>query len=165
MGRRTRKFSSGGKNYLWAAVLVGQNIPNSPSFGGKLVQDTDWATHGGQQKATVLAIRGWLATKAVGTSSATAHMFIGVGDEDEAASQASPILAQTYIDEDIMWTGGASKAAGALSDGDIGYFEINIKAKRKIRSGQEVRLVTEASVVSQIALHGILRTLLLLNSG
>jgi len=63
-----------------------------------------------------------------------------------------------------MMTGGWSKPVGANSPSAHHMEQINVKAKRKIKSGTDCRIVLSASVDGEIVVTGILRALLLLNN-
>ncbi len=160
--RRTSKHTSGGKNYVWTVVRIGRALSTTVS-SDILVADADWNSNASQNKATILAVRGYLNFRSIGTSDADCKYYIGTQDEDLTVL-ASPDTAGTYVDEDIMYTNGIGKGAGAVEAVQLYLDVFNIKAKRKLRTGMELRLIARASANSQIQVAGIIRTLLLLNN-
>ncbi len=168
----TRRGRSGGRavarakgSFIWTAVDMGNNDVLTTPFGFNIVEDADWVAHAGQQSGTLMSIRGWLsASRQAGTAADILEMYIAVIDEDESATGASvdPASVATYTGEDILWTGGAS-FPGAASDSGFRsqpvVWDINVKARRKIRSGKEVRLQV-TTTVGEIALSGFLRALI-----
>jgi len=161
--RQHRSAGRRGKNYVWTAVRMGAALSTVVSVN-RLVEDSDWDTSAGQASGTIVAIRGYLCLRAIGVNDATANWYIGITDDD-ITSFPSPDTIATYTDSDIMYTSGIGSAAGALSDGYIHFEVIDIKAKRKIKAGTDLVLVMRASANSQIQVSGIIRTLILKNSG
>ena len=160
--RARRSSSKGDKNYVWTAVRINRVIALTPSED-LLVTDTDWSADGGQRSATVIAIRGYLTFANVGVAAAYAQWYMGVADAD--ITPESPDLVDTYVDEDIMYTGGVLKSAAGAAGDNLYSTIIDVKAKRKIKTGMNLRLILEASSASEIQVTGIIRTLLLLNAG
>ena len=158
--RFARSSRAKGK-YIWSSILLENfNVPVTPA-GADIVIGTDFAAHSGREGVTLMAIRGWLAyTAQAGTSNDTLMEFIGVFDEDEATATIDPALAGTYVDEDILWTGGWFKqTATDIGSRQGGFEQINVKARRKIHTGQEVRLIM-TTTNDQIQISGVLRGLL-----
>ena len=110
-----------------------------------------------------MAIRGWLScTAQTGTGGDTITMFIAVVDEDESPTGASldPALAGSYIDEDILWTGGWTKQEATNSGSRASHWqEINIKARRKLHTGQAIRWQM-TTTNDEIQVSGVMRALL-----
>ena len=164
-GRKVYSRSSRAKGkYIWTVVfLEAFNVPATP-VGADICIGTDFAAHSGREGCTLMAIRGWLSFCAqAGTGQDVLSAFIAVVDEDESSVGASldPALVGTYTDEDILWTGGFSKGPATT---DVGFGptfteQINIKARRKIHTGQEVRLQL-TTMNDEIQASGILRALL-----
>ncbi len=163
MANRRGRASRTKNNYVWSVVSVNRAILTTVT-SENLVQDSDWNPSGGQKRATIIAVRGYLMMRAVGVLVSDCHMYLGIMDEDVATSP-DPALAATYVDEDIMWTGGFCKSPGAQDARQLFHMDINIKAKRKIRSGQELRLNSIGTNASELRLIGILRTLMIVNNG
>ena len=88
-------------------------------------------------------------------------MFCYVTLMDEDAPVAAADLVQTYTDEDILWTGGgAMTVTDTNATGIVVDMPIDIKAMRKMRRGQELRLVvTNPSATVQVA-NFVIRALL-----
>ena len=160
--RHTRSFSSGGKNYMWAAARIGRNIPTTTSRD-LLVADSDWNVTGGSKSCTIIAMRGYLSFRSLGTTTGDAKWYIGKLDKD--ATAADPDVVDTYVEEDIMYTGGLNKGAGAVDAVQLHHEFIDVKAKRRIKSGTDIILASSALVTTQVRMDGIIRTLLLLNNG
>jgi len=162
MARRSRKFSNGGKNYVWVAARIRQDI-STVVQSDLIVTATDWSVGSAQRSATIIAMRGWLSFANEGILSTTMAMYIDVADADTPSLDPNDV--DTYIEASIMWTHGMFKSAGAIS-GIVQLADrvIDVKAKRKITSGDNCRLITSASVVDEIQVFGIIRTLLLLNN-
>ena len=160
--RARRSSSRGDKNYVWTAVRVNR-VLGLVATEDLLVTDTDWSADGGQRSATVIAIRGYLTFANVGAAAAYGQWYMGVADADIVPE--SPDLVDTYVDEDIMWTGGVLKSAAGADGDNLLTVDVDVKAKRKIKTGMNLRLIMEASSASEIQVSGIIRTLLLLNAG
>jgi len=158
-----RRGSRAKGKYIWSSILLEAfNVPATP-VGADIVIGTDFAAHSGREGVTLMAIRGWLSWVAqVGTGQDVCMCYMAVVDEDEASTAVSldPASVAVYTDEDILWTGGFS----AQSTTDVGSKEqhvetINVKARRKIHTGQEVRLIMTTSN-DEIQISGVLRALL-----
>ncbi len=163
--RAKRGFTSrGGKNYLWTVVIFSEVMGTASTAKVPLVADSDWVGAAGQPSATVVAIRGYIATHAISSSTASVgRWYIGKLDKDIAVPE-SPALADTYVNEDIMYTGGVAKALGSVESRQLSHEIIDIGAKRRIKGGTEIIMAHRASVTNEITISGLLRTLLLLNA-
>ena len=161
--RRSRSFVRGKKNYTWTSIRIGSSLGTTiANFA--IVNDADWVAAAGQQGGTILAIRGWFDIVGTGTADSNTHMYIGTVDED-VTTFADPNSAATYVDEDIMWTGGAGKGGMSAIEGQpIARFDIDIKAKRKIKAGTSLILSATCNVDDDTRIIGILRTLILKGS-
>jgi len=163
MARSKRHFKGkGGQNYIWTATLINFGITTTSTILN-LVASSDYDAAGGQMTATVLAIRGYLAFRAEGTNAMDVAYYVGMLDEDITSPQ-SPASVSTYVSEDIMWTGGFNKGAGAVEARQLWHEELNIKAKRKIKSGMNVNLIIRGTASSQADITGVVRCLLLMNA-
>jgi len=166
--RITRAFTKPNNNYVWAVILgEGITVPvDTAPLILDLVADADWTAIAGQKTATVMAIRGWMSFVSIGVAFSAGKWYCGTQDEDIITGAGiSPATVGTYVDEDIMWTGGWDKPAVVTDTGLMHHEVIDIKAKRKIQTATEVRMVLGASATNQIAVSVVLRTLLKLNSG
>ena len=161
MARRSRGASAKGKSLVWTSVATANEDVSDATQELDIVQSADWNVAAGRKSATLLSIRGYITMRRALANRSDVLMYIAKYDEDETS--ASPLLASTYVDEDILWTGGYSNPPG----GNIPYtMEINIKAKRRISSGDDIRLVfIEDGVTNTMFLTCVLRALINTNNG
>ena len=143
--RRARPSRKSGA-LIWATVLNSDStiLPGATKTGTDIVSDSDWTTVGGQERATILRIRGWFSvtTVPVGalTDSGPIFAYVGMYDADELFISAA--VAGTYSDEDIMATWGHVFPYYTIGDPGKSWTErVDIKAMRKIRTGQDLRFV------------------------
>ncbi len=166
--KSTTRFSKGGKNYIWTVVLaqgVTVSIDSLPSIF-PIVSDSDWSANAGAATATILAVRGYVNITSIGTSFSSTKWYIGKQDKDIVTGTGiDPSVAQIYVDEDIMYTGGWDKPPGAVADSQVCHEIVDVKAKRKLQKGVDLRLVIGTSTVSQTAVSLVLRALLQINNG
>ena len=161
---RSRSFSRQKGRFIWTSVLFeGFNVPITP-VSSNIVEDADWTAVAGNTGATLMAIRGWWSAQGqTGTGNDSLLMLIALVDADIASTSTSldPAAVATYTDEDVLWTGGWTKAqvteVGVRAGS--GQVEVNIKARRKIRSGQEIRLC-QTTTNDEIGFSGVFRALL-----
>jgi len=157
----------GPKNNLWTVVLSNQvSVVSGAQTRHQIVGSTDWlrGVVGGSERATILRVRGYVSfSPKILTGTIAGGAFLGyvtVVDED-VAIDASPLLASTYIDEDILWTRGESFPFEDAGDGVRSVnWDIDIKAMRKIRIGQELRFVWTNSSPGTVSVTLALRALL-----
>ncbi len=151
-------------NNVWSVVILDWiSVAASGFTQADIVSPSDWERAGaGMERATVLTIRGWVSYAAkqalADVNPNNVFQYIGVQDEDIATSP-SPTAASTYTEEDIMWTGGHVFPFES-SDGSSRTIEFNVKAQRRITSGQDVRHVLEVGSGSGITLSGVIRALI-----
>ena len=150
------------KNYVWTAVRVELDLnTSSPILGADIVTAAEWRS-AGYETATLLAIRGWLsATPLDGTATEHTSMALITKKSNETAFSATdPNVVATYVDEDILWTGGYT--APNQSEAISRYFDVNVKTKRRITVNDEIRIVfSETTTISPQATRwvGVLRAL------
>jgi len=161
-GRANRGARVRGLN-TWTSILaleVALVAGSNTQFD--VVNDTDWVPSSGTAKATLLRIRGWLnMVSKVGSGSfagGALFAYIGVFDEDTASPAAN--LVSTYVDEDILWTGGVQFPFLDSGAADAYRLDVDVKAQRKIRNGEEVRLVVTNNLVVPVDISFLLRGLL-----
>ena len=141
MGRRYttagRAFSRGPKNNIWS-VVTQQDTALAADTNDELniVDGADWTGSAGAESATLLRIRGYLGVAPDAATDGAFQWYIARFDND--AASPSPTLPATYVDEDILATGGYQFEASA---GNAKMWEIDVKAMRRIGVGDEVRLV------------------------
>jgi len=148
-------------NLLWTAVLGTASDITAATSTFAIVADGDWQRGSGQSSATLLAIRGYMTIYSIGVLESDVKAYIQLVDED-AASEA-PVSVGTYVSEDILWTGGFAKGDSSATGSNFHHEVFNVKAKRRMKNGQEVRLVIRASVASQFRVSLIMRGLLKLD--
>ncbi len=145
-------------------------LATSPTgIGALIVDSTDFTTAAGRSEVTLVGIRGWLSIATSNTSSPdTLYMSIVKKDQDESSTAApmNPSALLHYIDEDILWTAGflspALQTAAGIRPG-LGYLEVNVKAKRKLATGQDISLQIASSAGSAQTVSGVLRAVMLIN--
>jgi len=154
-----RPASRGAKSkYLWTSALILNSTITSGVTETDIVAPADWERGATSfERATLVAIRGWLSVFPIAAGSETIFMYIGLYDQDEGGSLAD--IVATYQTEDILWTGGHGQFA-AQSTLPPRAFDINVKANRKITSASEVRLVRTGNAGSQFQVSGVLRGLI-----
>ncbi len=156
--------SRGPKNNVWAVVLADEvPVASLASVSFNIVQDSDWQGGTGQERGTILRIRGWLSVNNKTTTGVRPDgaWFAYVTVQDEDAAVASPIDPQSYIDEDILWTGGGQfTATDTNATGHVTEINIDIKTMRKIRVGQQCRLAVFNASGGTMNVSHVLRALL-----
>ena len=155
-------------NYVWATVLAeGVTVPvDTAALILPIVIDADWTAVAGQKTATIMAVRGWMSFVGIAVGFESSKWYCGTQDEDVVTGAAiNPGAVGTYVDEDIMYTGGWDKPAVVTDTGLFYHEEINIKVKRKIKTATELRMILGAGSGGRIAVSVVLRALLKLNSG
>ncbi len=158
---RRRPGKTGPKNQVWANVLLnGVAVDDSPVIGSNIVQSSDWALGNAAERATLLRIRGALVVRK-GVSLAATEMMacIVVMDEDIASGAVEPWLIGTYADEDVLWTATIATPATGASDGWSGHIPVDVKAMRRITSGQDVRILLQTNATVNVVVSGLLRGL------
>jgi len=170
MARRRRKSGRGSSynkesNQIWTVIQIDAGLVAATPWNiFNVVQDSDWSVTGGGRKGTLKAIRGWLAVSQVGTAGSDFQGYFTHKDEDVVSGASlDPFVSGTYVDEDILFTLGGSFPGSAVDQAGIRNYEINVKSKRKIKSGTTVSLVMAATALTQIHVVGILRGLIQLN--
>ena len=154
----------GPKNNVWTTVLMDDIVVATLGAAPfNIVQDTDWQAGAGQERATILRIRGWISVHNKTTTGVrpdgTWFAYICVLDEDAASSDASDPA--TYADEDILWTdGGQFTVTDTNASGEVSYRRIDVKSMRKIRVGQQCRLVFQNSSTGDMQISGTVRALM-----
>ena len=158
MARRTRgvRASRGPKNNIWSVVLLENVTVSTGVVEANVLESAEWqGAMTSFQHATILRVRGWLSVASLAATSATNTFTaaIYVVDEDDAA--LAPNNALLYTDEDVLWTAGFT----ATGPGNKGQnFDVDIKAMRRINSGQEMRL-TMVAAANGFLVGGAIRAL------
>jgi len=163
MNRRTGR-------YIWSAILFDEVEMTTTPQGFPIVNSGDFGAQAGSKEVTLMGIRGWLqlGQKDNGTVASTTYLGIVKKDDDESTSGASqdPSNIEFYIDEDILWTGGWYDPALATNVGNKPtgpYIEVNVKSRRKLKTGQAINLSVVNTTGVLVHLSGVLRAIMLSN--
>jgi len=166
---RKRNFAvrRGPKNNLWTVILSANDVTATLATSAQpIVASSDWrrGSATSAEMATLLRIRGWVTMvpdQVAGVhSTGSWFSYIMVVDEDAASPPASSV--STYGDEDVIWTsGGAFAETSATQAPVVDRTFIDVKAMRRIKSGQEVRHVmtnlTDGNVLQSNVIRALLR--------
>jgi len=165
VGKRSARSSKRSGQFAWAAARDGGTLVTTTQDTDLLSIGTDWAVIS-SQRATLMSIRGWIGFTAVSlTPVCTISCFIIKVDSNIALTDASvnPSTIQNYVDEDVLWTGqwrSSGQITGAVEAPGHVLFEINVKAMRKLRADDDIRLVTVSNVSNCVHKTALLRTLI-----
>ncbi len=166
MARRnfTRAAKRGPKNNVWTVVLLQETaLAASGQQQSNIVQQSDWSVNGGE-RATILTIRGYISVSAQNATTPLLEggvlWYIGLNDND-IVTPAAPETAATYVNEQILTTGGHifPEVAGGFTRESMDW-EINVKTKRTIQSGTNVVMVMANRTSDEIKTTAVLRCLL-----
>jgi len=168
-GRSGRGARKSGKNVVWATIL-NENVTvlaGATKTGTDIVSDLDWTVISGARRGTIMRVRGWYSVQPVPTAGVyqggSVMAYVGVYDKDELSVPA--VLPNTYIDEDIMATWGHQFPEVATGDHPATWGEvIDIKAMRKIRTGQELRFVLTNAMTDPLLISLVIRALVKIDS-
>ncbi len=161
MANQRRRAAKSKKDLTWTAVATAAQAVSTTTTSLDIVQDADWNATAGRQSATLLSIRGTISFARLLSNAGHVFMYIGLFDKDEGS--AIPLNASTYVEEDLIWT---HTFAYISSMAEPLILDINIKAKRRIATGREVRLVfQEGGTTATMGLSCVLRALLNKNNG
>jgi len=152
--RSVRRFSRGGKDYIWCTTRVDQVVLDDELVSiSTLLSPSDWeASTTGFDRGTLVSIRGWLSTQqgAAGTTNdATLMAMYVVKNSSAAASTFSPLLASSYDNSDVLWSSGLMVTGTPIRDNSrmaISTQQIDIKSKRKVSSGDVIQLVSAMDI-------------------
>ena len=156
--------SRGPKNNVWTTILAEDvDIGAGGLSGFNIVQDSDWTASAGSERATILRVRGWLTVhnKTSTGIRGDGAFFLGIFLLDSDAATPNPSVASTYVDEDTLWTGGGmftitdTNATGHVTD-----LLPDVKAMRKMRKGQELRIAVASPGLTNLRVSFVLRALL-----
>ena len=172
----TRRSGVQKGEYIWTAVLGIDILSTILVQSANIVEDGDWSVSAGRQGATLIAIRGWWGCQHDPVGGAESNTVIGlaieVQDEDIGAASATqdPLVVGTLIDEDILWTGGwatgfllFASGVGSVYTASTPPMQFDVKAKRKLKTGSQVRIVHSAVTDNEIKVNFSIRALLKVN--
>ncbi len=151
------------QNTVWTAVILDELITTTITEV-PLVLDADWSEATSQRKCTIIAVRGWLSLTPMVVAEADLFGYFGI--HETGAASGLPSAIGTYLNEDIMMTLGRGSQNEAVNGFDASdRYEINLGSKRKLRTGQDLRLVFNTDVANAYHVGGVCRCLLKLNNG
>ncbi len=168
MARRrfNRAVSRRNKNQVWTVSIVDDTTVAAAATAvlASIVAESDWETStASAEKATCLRIRGWLSMRqgTVAGAGSSGGVFLYIVKQDDDAVFPAASSASTYAEEDILWLGGWS--VGTLGDTTartlVQDMIIDVKAMRRIRTGQNIALVASNTSGGDIVFEGVLRGL------
>ena len=159
MARRTmaRRGRQGPKaKYLWTAVLFREQTVSTAFTDVDILSPVDWERGATSfERATVVAIRGWVEYAPILTTASSVFSYIGLYDEDEASTDADIVAA--YQTEDILWTGGAAQGLSTVTTAPGARIDMNVKVSRKITSASQIRFVSSTAAANVWTMSGLLR--------
>ena len=145
-------------NYLWTAVIADRVVASTSGVNLVVLDPTDWERGATSfERATLVAVRGWLHIVPTTLAANTLFLYLGMYDEDETSTVGDIVAA--YTTEDVLWTGGLQYGATGLEDNRAMHIDMHVKAKRRITSANEIRLVMTSSLSNNFSVSGVLRAL------
>jgi len=142
---RSRSRSNDRSGLVWtaAATFGTLTIADNGDFTFPVVDVANDLALVGQVQCTLLRIRGYVSFINSDPNTAGERLIMGgaavVDDSEVALIDWRDIT--TYTREDVLWTGGAQVALGSTISTEMQpelRFDIDIKSKRRLRSGQSV---------------------------
>jgi len=127
---------------------------------------TDVGGGSGQETATLLRIRGWICLVATQNEAGNTSIMGGVSVNEDDAPVVDFTDVASYTQEDILWTFGRCVHSPSILQTEHDYgvlWEVDIKAKRRLKEGQAVTLNVAVAVGSTgplFLVSGVLRALL-----
>jgi len=165
-GRRASRRPRGAPkrhDQMWTVLVIeNQAFGPAPAVQLDLCDGADWAAGTGFERATLLRIRGWLVlNSSIDTAGSAAFMTISKVDENDPAAQGSPTDPVTYVDEDVLWTGGAGTTvlSAVAPDMRAERFDVDVKAMRRMTLADDIRISFETTGADLWLVNGVLRCL------
>ncbi len=159
------------RNQVWIVdVLDAVNVDDTPVVEEVLLTGSDWTQLDGTERGLLVTIRGWLRAYAIGQETIRAALgcLIYVTDTDApvlAVGSNGPWDPSAYL-EDILWTGGGLSGGAQATTLEaprpftIGETSIHVKAMRRIKTDQQVRIAMVMNTAGNaVSVNGVLRTL------
>ena len=155
--RRVRKSGS----MIWTAVMRGPNsaLAAATQVATDIVIASDYQGAGtGQEEATLLSVRGYISVVTDAATDGAFQWLIATVDEDtvDTAAEMAPGTVNTYVDEDILMTGGYQFEASFT---EPYTWDVHVKSMRKLKRGRDVRLFMLANTTA-VRVTSLLRGLL-----
>jgi len=154
-------------NLVWITTIIEASILEIAGFDiGDLVIPTDWGGDSGFDRCTLMGIRGWLGhvQQATGTATDVSALYLAIyvaGDSNAGAM--APGVATDYTAYDVLWTGGGITTATASSaQGNVIGEQLEVKARRRLTSAQQVRIsagLSSDTGTPRWKINGVLRCL------
>lgn len=155
-------------NLTWITVVVKASIlENTATQIAQLVIPSDWSIATGFDRATLLAVRGWLTVtqQGAGTAAEASAAYWAVACQDvSSADVMNPSVASDYDDYDVIFCGGLGLTAAASTVSLMPPAEqVHFKAKRRLTSQEEVSLFAFVDIdtaTPRANFNGVLRALI-----
>jgi len=170
---RRRRFARRNRDLVWITTVIQSSSLETGGAGvdlTDLVLPADWSVTGGFDRCTLMGIRGWLAFNQVasGTSADAPCIALAVYVTSEltTANQMDPLNAADYGGFDVLYTDGMA-GVGTISAAGMMARQLDIKARRKLTSAQEVRVcvsIPNDTAAPRFNTIGVFRSLLKLDS-
>jgi len=168
---RRRRFTGRRKSFvqrqehIWTAVTVNNGgLSAGITQALPIVTGADWSVRAGYSTATLVRVRGWLCANTAASTAGQGAIFgtVQIMDAEDATPDVSG--AANYIDEDILATfgGGITMYVGSEGNHQFPYFEIDVKARRKLRIDDTVYAFVRNVGGPPAELSGVLRALIVL---
>ncbi len=161
---RSARGKGGPKNNVWTAVLADQVVIAASGLSSfNIVQDSDWTSITGAERCTLLRTRGWLSFHNKTTTGVRVEgaVFLVIQLTDENAGSSDPSVVSSYSDEDTLWTGGGVQTVtDTNATGHVTDLLVDVKAMRKVRKGQDLRLIVANTGAATVEISFVLRALL-----
>jgi len=171
--RRRRSFrrSRAKRDLLWVSNSVAQTTGAGLTASVQLLAPSEWqvGANSSFERATVLAVRGWLSFNQTGTPTSpapNAALYGAIYKNAVSAPPMDPAALVDYDDHDILWTFGGSLREFGISEivirNELQWWPIDIKTKRKVNSSENIELAINCAgggTPGTVEVTGILRVL------
>jgi len=168
---RVRRSVRRNKDLIWVTTLIQAGLLEAPTGLDltALIIPGDWSLSAGFDRATLMSIRGSLAVaqSASGTGADAPGIWLAIYVTDSAVASGAfdPGNAADYALFDVLYTDSAA-GIGTVSAASQRGEQINVKTRRKINSGHDVRLaynIPADTATPRWTVFGMLRVLLKLD--
>ena len=159
MARRRRTAFRRQGQYIWTSAIINNEDVLATTLTTPIVNDADFGD-AGARNITLMGIRGWISVSDSALTASSGY-FAGILmiDEDVGATSAQQAMndANVLVNEDILSTwclqmtdGGAHRTV----------FDVNVKARRKLKTGQEIRFSHIAGAALRAEVSAVFRAVL-----
>ena len=154
---------------IWTVVLTEfAGIPAAGQVDYDIVAPTDWErSSAGLERGTLLSVRGYMSmtNRIVSESLGSGSVMGYLAKYDIGETSSAPNVVNTYAEEDILWTGGrAIPFTNVDTPWNGWHHEFDVKAMRRITSGDNIRLVLKNLTVNLIYVTMVIRGLVRVGS-